>query len=109
VAQLLQASIRRADEVAARYGGEEFVLLLPDAALADAAAVAQRCLNSLRDAALPHPRSPTAAMLTLSLGVASVVPRPDVGSDTLVQVADTALYRAKRGGRNRIEVFAPNA
>lgn len=109
VAQLLQACIRRADEVAARYGGEEFVLLLPDATLADAAAVAQRCLESLRSAALPHPRSPTAPMLTLSIGVASVVPRPLDSTDTLVQAADAALYRAKHGGRNRIEVFAPPA
>ncbi len=108
VAQLLQASIRRADEVAARYGGEEFVLLLPDAPLADAVTVAQRCLDSLHGAALPHPRSPTAPMLTLSIGVASLVPRPEVGSDTLVQAADAALYRAKHGGRNRIEVFAPH-
>lgn len=105
VAQLLQATIRRADEVAARYGGEEFVLLLPDTLLPDAATVAQRCMDSLRAAALPHPRSPNAAMLTLSIGVASVVPHPDAGSATLVQAADAALYRAKRGGRNRFEVF----
>ena len=109
VAQLLQACIRRADEVAARYGGEEFVLLLPDATLADATVVAQRCLDSLRSAALPHPRSPTAPTLTLSIGVASLVPRPQDSTDTLVQAADAALYRAKHGGRNRIEVFAPPA
>jgi diguanylate cyclase (GGDEF)-like protein len=106
VAQLLQSSIRRADEVAARYGGEEFVLLLPDATMADALAVAQRCLDSVGAAALPHARSPTAATLTLSIGVASLVPRPLDRSDTLVQAADAALYRAKHGGRNRMEMFA---
>ena len=83
------------------------MLLLPDTLLPYAATVAQRCMDSLRAAALPHPRSPTAAMLTLSLGVASLVPQPDAGSDTLVQAADAALYRAKRAGRNRFEVFAP--
>ena len=107
VAQLLQATIRRADEVAARYGGEEFVLLLPDTLLPDAANVATRCMDSLLAAALPHPRSPTAPRLTLSIGVASMVPRPGAGSDTLVQAADAALYRAKHGGRNRFEVFSP--
>ena len=107
VAQLLQAMTRRADEVAARYGGEEFVLLLPDVPLADATVVAQRCMDSLRDAALDHPRSPTAPVLTLSMGIASVVPRAGTGSDTLVQAADAALYRAKNGGRNRLEVFDP--
>jgi len=107
VAQLLQGTIRRADEVAARYGGEEFALLLPDAPLADAIVVAQRCMDSLRGAALPHPRSPTAPVLTFSVGVASLVPRAGTGSDTLVHAADAALYRAKYGGRNRMEIFTP--
>ncbi len=107
VAQLLQAMTRRADEVAARYGGEEFVLLLPDVPLADATVVAQRCMDSLHEAALDHPRSPTAPVVTLSMGIASVVPLAGTGSDTLVQAADAALYRAKNGGRNRIEVFSP--
>ena len=109
VAQLLQATIRRADEVAARYGGEEFVLLLPDVPLPEAMTVAQRCMDNLRDAALAHPRSPTAPIITFSMGIASVVPRPEAGSDTLVQAADAALYRAKYGGRNRFEVFDPGA
>ena len=56
VAQLLQGTIRRADEVAARYGGEEFVLLLPDVPLPEAVTVAERCMASLREAALAHPR-----------------------------------------------------
>ncbi|MBD9392040.1 GGDEF domain-containing protein [Acidovorax sp. ACV01] len=107
VAQLLQATIRRADEVAARYGGEEFVFLLPDVPLPEAVTVAQRCMDNLRNAALAHPRSPTAPIITFSMGIASVVPRPEAGSDTLVQAADAALYRAKYGGRNRFEVFDP--
>ncbi|MBX9831749.1 MAG: diguanylate cyclase, partial [Burkholderiaceae bacterium] len=80
---------------------------LPDVPLADATVVAQRCMDSLRDAALDHSRSPTAPVITLSMGIASVVPRAGTGSDTLVQAADAALYRAKNGGRNRIEVFDP--
>ena len=107
VAQLLQGNIRRADEIAARYGGEEFVLLLPDATVADAVTAAQRCMDSLREAALAHPRSPTAPTVTLSAGVASMVPRPGAQPDSLVQAADAALYRAKHGGRNRLEVFDP--
>ena len=107
VAQLLQGNIRRADEITARYGGEEFVLLLPDATVADAVTAAQRCMDSLREAALAHPRSPTAPTVTLSAGVASMVPRPGAQPDSLVQAADAALYRAKHGGRNRLEVFDP--
>ena len=107
VAQLLQGTIRRADEVAARYGGEEFVLLLPDVPLPEAVTVAERCMASLREAALAHPRSPTAPYITASMGIASLVPRPGTSSDTLVHAADAALYRAKYGGRNRFEVFTP--
>ncbi|MFN4121101.1 PAS-domain containing protein [Acidovorax sp.] len=107
VAQLLQGMTRRADEVAARYGGEEFVLLLPDVPQEDAIAMAQRCMARLREAALAHARSPTAPVITLSMGIASMVPRTDGGSDTLVQAADAALYRAKSAGRNRFEVFDP--
>ena len=102
-----RATIRRADEVAARYGGEEFVLLLPDVPLPEAVTVAERCMASLREAALAHPRSPTAPYITLSMGIASLVPRPGTSSDTLVHAADAALYRAKYGGRNRFEVFTP--
>lgn len=107
VAQLLQSGIRRADELAARYGGEEFVLLLPDVSLADAMTVAQRCMDQLREAALAHARSPTAAVVTFSMGVASIVPQAGSSADALVHAADAALYRAKSGGRNRVEPFRP--
>ena len=60
-----------------------------------------------REAALAHPRSPTAPYITASMGIASLVPRPGTSSDTLVHAADAALYRAKYGGRNRFEVFTP--
>ena len=62
---------------------------------------------ALREAALAHPRSPTAPYITASMGIASLVPRPGTSSDTLVHAADAALYRAKYGGRNRFEVFTP--
>lgn len=109
VAQLLQGSIRRADEVAARYGGEEFVLLLPDCTLANAVLLAQRCMAQMRAAALPHPRSPTADVVTLSMGIASMVPQADASAESLIHAADAALYRAKHRGRNRYEVFEPPA
>ena len=107
VAQVLKAFARRPGDVAARYGGEEFVLLLPDVPLPEAVTVAERCMASQREAALAHPRSPTAPYITASMGIASLVPRPGTSSDTLVHAADAALYRAKYGGRNRFEVFTP--
>jgi diguanylate cyclase (GGDEF)-like protein len=101
VSHLLGGGVRRAGELVARYGGEEFVVLLPSTDLDLAQAIAQRCMQQVREAAIPHGRSPTAEFLTLSIGVACTV--PDVGRkpDTLVREADTALYRAKDAGRNR--------
>lgn len=109
LAQLLQNTIRRADEVAARFGGEEFVLLLPDISLASAITVVQRCMDSLQAAAIAHPQSPTAPILTLSMGIASVVPSHEASPDTVVKAADSALYRAKNAGRNRFDVAPPIA
>jgi diguanylate cyclase len=105
VAQSLQGCARRASDLVARYGGEEFVLILPHTALDDAAIVAQRCLAAIDEALIPHGDSPTAANVTISIGVAAV--RLDAASDgdvaRLVRAADAALYRAKSGGRHRVE------
>jgi diguanylate cyclase (GGDEF)-like protein len=91
----------RPGELLARYGGEEFCILLPDSTLADARVVAQRCLDRLQQARIAHPASPTSQWLTISIGVASLVPRVGTLADALVELADGALYQAKRAGRAR--------
>ena len=105
VAQSLRGCARRASDLVARYGGEEFVLILPDTALDDAAIIAHRCLGAIDEALILHGDSPTAANVTVSIGVAAV--HLDAASDgdveRLVRAADEALYRAKHGGRHRVE------
>jgi diguanylate cyclase (GGDEF)-like protein len=90
--------------IAARYGGEEFALLLR--ADADgAAAIAERLRGAVAARALPHAGNPGPGVVTVSLGVAgSEGPWPDAAA--LIDAADRALYRAKRAGRNRVEVEA---
>jgi diguanylate cyclase (GGDEF)-like protein len=91
---LLTECLRRTEDLLARYGGEEFLVVMPGADAAAAMAVAQHMRAQIADAQLGS---------TISIGVASCVPGPGAVDD-LVRRADQALYAAKRGGRNRVEL-----
>jgi diguanylate cyclase (GGDEF)-like protein len=104
VADALGGVVRRAGEVVARFGGEEFVLLLPGADSAQACETAQTCLDRIRRLAMPHAASPTAKQVTISIGVATVVPDATIEAKLLVNAADAAMYRAKTAGRARFEL-----
>ena len=93
VAQILKAAARGSDPVA-RYGGEEFTAILPDADEEGAALLAERLRAAVEGADWPL------RPVTISLGVATLAPGETPGE--LVARADAALYRAKRGGRNRV-------
>ena len=102
VAQTLCESVQRAGDLVARYGGEEFAVLLPETDGEHALEIASRLREKIEAMNLPHPSSPL-GRVTVSIGVASVVPpRDGSGSGDFVRVADAALYDAKRQGRNRV-------
>jgi len=104
VARALAASLRRPADLAARYGGEEFAVLLPSTDEAGALVSAARIQDAMRAAALPHAGS-EGGFLSLSLGVAVLMPSGGGdGPAALVEAADTALYAAKRAGRNQVQV-----
>ena len=103
VARMVGQAMRRGGELVARYGGEEFALLLPGADLEDARRAAERCAQILADAKIEHRASATSAWLSISIGVASQIAAAGVDCAVLVEIADAALYRAKRCGRGRIE------
>jgi len=90
------------DDLAARYGGEELALLLPGSDRAAARTRAGSLLRAVRARRLPHPASPVAAHLTVSIGVAALVPRATQAPQALIALADRALYLAKTRGRDRI-------
>ena len=104
IAALLFDCSQRSGEVVARYGGEEFVLLLPSTSSHDAKIVAQRCMDELRLAKIPHADSPCAPMMTFSMGVATVIADAQQSPEGLLSAADSALYRAKAAGRSRNEL-----
>jgi diguanylate cyclase (GGDEF)-like protein len=102
VADIIRRTVARHSDIAARYGGEEFAILLPDTGEDSAARIAERLLEDLRGAAIRHDHSPISGQLTLSIGVASLVPDASRSQRDLVRCADEALYSAKAGGRNQI-------
>lgn len=104
VAAALSGALRRAEDLAARYGGEEMVVLLPDTDAESAARLAGDLLAAVRALAIPHSASRAADHVTLSVGVAAVVPAAGSAPAELVERADRALYRAKERGRDRVEV-----
>jgi diguanylate cyclase (GGDEF)-like protein/PAS domain S-box-containing protein len=106
VAELLHTCVGRGGGSVCRFGGEEFVLLLPDTDVAEAQTLAQRCLDSLRLAAIEHAASPLRRSLSLSIGVAACVAEAHASPLRLVEQADAALYAAKQNGRARL-VSAP--
>lgn len=102
VARRVEAELRKPHDTAGRYGGEEFGLLLPGLALDDAMAVAERVRQAVLHADLPHPTS-RLGQVTISIGVAAIVPHAGLTPDLLIAAADAALYRAKQSGKNRVE------
>lgn len=105
VASVIKGTIRKTDFLA-RYGGEEFVILLPQTDLAGAYQEGER----IRQAVRAHSYSDThqTKKITLSLGVASFPERNILTTDDLIRAADTALYQAKRKGKDRTENYLPS-
>ncbi len=90
----------------ARYGGEEFALLLPGLELTRAVALAEEARKAIEDLMINHAESPS-GLVTISIGVEALVPEKGRPAAELVEAADTALYAAKRGGRNAVVAHAP--
>lgn len=105
VAGALSRFARRPLDLAARYGGEEFAIILYDTGREHAVRIGEEILEAVRKLGIPHQDSGAAPVLTISLGIACVVPAARRSWAGVVQLADQALYAAKDGGRNRAELL----
>ena len=103
VAHAVKRFARRPLDIAARYGGEEFLVALYDLGAEHVREIAEELRESVQALAIQHDDSP-AGVVTASIGVSIVSPRPGRSAEGALQLADEALYAAKRGGRNGIRV-----
>lgn len=102
VAEIIAGSVHRPGDVTARYGGEEFVVLLPMTSSMDAISIAETMRRKVAALNITHEASKTGDVLTISAGVATVFPEKGKLPETVIRLADQALYTAKREGRNRV-------
>lgn len=102
VARIIDEALDRPGDMVSRYGGEEFACIVPETDQVGALALAERLRRSILEAKIIHDASETHAFITISVGVASTVPDYVRKQSSLVDMADAALYAAKRDGRNRV-------
>ncbi len=103
IAKVLKDSLFRSTDCAARYGGEEFAIILPNTKLNGALMIANRVKANVQALHIPYSCSPVLKWVTISLGAASIVPHNSLKPNDLIKMADSALYKAKNCGRNRVE------
>jgi len=107
VARRASQGIRDADLIA-RYGGEEFAVILPGTGVSAALRVAERVRALVSELAMPHEGISPRATVSISLGVASMIPDDATGPNDLIEFADRHLYAAKRAGRDRVNATGIN-
>ncbi len=113
VATALSNTVHRAGDLVSRFGGEEFAVLLPSCDQAHACKVGDMLRRSVSDLSLPHEICPSGSVVTVSVGIATLIPplaEPEAWASAamaLVGAADRALYKAKSSGRNCVASATP--
>lgn len=103
VANTLTSVSQRATDLAARYGGEEFVIVLPHTSQMGARTIAKEIQQAIAAQRISHQKSSVSKYLTISIGVATTIPDHETGITDFIDLADQALFKAKKLGRDRIE------
>ncbi len=109
VAKCMQDSLARGSDMVVRYGGEEFCIMLPGVKPDHAVRIAERIRQNISKLQLEHKASQVAGHVTLSCGVATLIPSGEMPAEEIIRFADDALYQAKAEGRNRtVKIGSPH-
>lgn len=105
IAKVISQETHRPADLVARYGGEEFAFVLPATHEMGASKVAKRVLESVANLALAHSGNDGVGIVSVSIGVAALIPSENTSVSQLIARADKSLYEAKHQGRNRFVVL----
>lgn len=108
IAMEIQSSFVRSGDLVARYGGEEFAIILLNVNRETALLLAERMRKQVQDLNLEHKNSKVSNVVTISVGVTTLVPERQTSSSRVIEEADKALYLAKEKGRNNVQYFQQN-
>lgn len=106
VAKAIASAIKRPRDVLTRYGGEEFAAILPDTPESGAIKVAEDMRIAVKESNIPHLDSSANSVVTISVGIASIIPNSENNPDLLLKAADLSLYESKKRGRDCITVYS---
>ncbi|HYX13543.1 MAG TPA: diguanylate cyclase [Nostoc sp.] len=102
IAKAIKDVVQRPANLVARYGGEEFAVILSNTDIFGAAHIAEKICFAVRKLAIPHKNSQVSSYVTVSAGLATVIPIFNFNFQNIIVAADKALYQAKAAGRDRV-------
>ncbi|MEE8378988.1 MAG: diguanylate cyclase, partial [Gammaproteobacteria bacterium] len=102
IATVLSNNLNRPGDFVARYGGEEFCIIVPDTDMGCAITFAEVVHSAILELKIDNPGYELSKYLTISIGIAAIVPKHDDSYMDLIYTSDKALYKAKNDGRNII-------
>lgn len=105
VVEAIHSQLKRSADILSRYGGEEFTVILPNTDSQGAYNLGEKIRKEVENLNITHHASPIKPVVTISIGMSTLIPNLDISQEQLFKQADDALYLAKRFGRNQCRIF----